>query len=463
VTLGRLRWLAIISPVLFVVVLDLIRHELGPWLHEWPGTLLMLGLLTAGAAVFSQFVFAAVAQRERTILERNRELSVLNATNAQLLAEMQRREREAQALATIGSEISARLDLGATLQSVVERARELLESDVAILSLVDERSRDLVVAAHTGLHGDALRQLRLAPSEGLAGQALARGEPVEVEDYVQSALGPPAAQAAAETEGLRAHLAVPLRAGGDALGVLIVARRSRERFTARDAELLLRMANQAAIGIQNAQLYAAAADRATALTAMIQEMHHRIKNNLQTVADLLSLEVLEGGTSPPEGRLRESIARVKAIAAVHELLSADNVGETDVRRLAEAVLSGVLRTMGGLTGGVTTEVRGPSIMVSSKQATALALVLNELINNALLHGLAARGVGGLRVELAASNGTVEVRVVDDGVGLPPDFDIARSGHLGLRIVGTLVAKDLGGTMELRSNDGCEAVVRFPRA
>lgn len=462
-TLRRLRWLAIVSPVLFVVSLDVIRHVFLPWLHEWPAALVTVALLTAGATIFSQFVFAAVAQRERTILERNRELSALNATNARLLAEMQRREREAQALATIGSEILARLDLGATLQSVVERARELLESDVALLSLVDERSRELVVAAHTGLQTGALRQVRLAPSEGLAGLVLARGAPVEVEEYAQAVGGPPALLAAVAAEGLQAHLAVPLRAGAEALGALIVARRSRQRFTTRDAELLLRLANQAAIGMQNARLYAAAADRAAALTAMIQEMHHRIKNNLQTVADLLSLEMLEGGSAPPEGRLRESIARVKAIAAVHELLSADHVGETDVRRLAEAVLDGVRRTMGTLTAHVTTAVHGPPILVSSKQATALALVLNELINNALLHGLATRSVGQLHVALATSNGTVEVRVADDGVGLPPDFDLARSGHLGLRIVGTLVTKDLGGTLELRSNNGCEAIVRFPRA
>lgn len=461
-TLRRLRWLAIVSPVLFVLALDLVRHGPLPWLHEWPGALIALGLLTAGAAVFSQFVFTAVAQRERTILERNRELSVLNAANARLLSEMQRREREAQALATIGGEISARLDLDATLQSVVERARELLESDAALLSLVDERSGDLVIAAHTGLRTGRLQHLRMARNTGLAGRVLATGQPVEIEDYLRCDFGAPEADAAVRAEGLLAHLGVPLRVGGDALGVLTVARRSVARFTARDIELLQRLANQAAIGIQNARLYAAVADRAAALTAMIQEMHHRIKNNLQTVADLLSLEALEGGTLPAEGRLRESIARVKAIAAVHELLSADNVGETDLRRLAEAVLSGALRTMGTPTCRVAAAVHGPTIMVSSKQATAMALVLNELINNALTHGFAERSAGALHVELATIDGTVEVRVADDGVGLPPGFDVATSAHLGLRIVGALVSKDLGGTIELRSCGGCEAIVRFPR-
>lgn len=461
-SLRRLRWLAIVSPVLFVLALDLVRHGSLAWLHDWPGLLVTTALLAAGAAVFSQFVFTAVAQRERTILERNRELSVLNVANARLLAEMRRREREAQALATIGSEISARLDLDETLQSVVERARELLESDAAVLSLVDERTGELFVAAHTGLRTDQLAALRLARNVGLAGRVLATGEPVEIDDYVAGDLGAPQADVAARAEGLRAHLAVPLRAAGDVLGVLTVARRSVERFTERDVELLLRLANQAAIGIQNARLYAAVADRATALAAMIQEMHHRIKNNLQTVADLLSLEALEGGTLPAEGRLRESIARVKAIAAVHELLSADNVGETDLHRLAEAVLGGALRTMSAPTCRVEASVHGPAIMVSSKQATALALVLNELINNALAHGFAARSAGALDVELVASDGALEVRVNDDGVGLPPGFDLAASAHLGLRIVGTLVAKDLGGSMELRSSAGCEAIVRFPR-
>lgn len=461
-SLHRLRWLAIVSPVLFVVALDLLRHSLALWLHEWFGSLVALGLLSIAAAVFSQFIFDAVGQRERTILDRNRELSVLNTANERLLIEMQRREREAQALATIGNEISVRLDLDATLQSVVERSRELLESDAALLWLVDERAGECLIAAHTGLRADTLERLRLVPATGIARHVLASGEAVDAEDYPPG--GPPSDEAGdvLDVEGLRAHLAVPLRAGSDVLGVLTVARRTALRFTPRDVDLLSRLADQAAIGIQNARLYAAAADRAAALTAMIQEMHHRIKNNLQTVADLLSLEILEGGTSPPHGRLRESIARVKAIAAVHALLSADNVGETDLRRLAEAVLGGALRTMGTPTCEISAAVHGPAILVPSKQATALALVLNELINNALVHAFPGRSAGTLRVDLATPDGALEVRVTDDGVGLPTGFDVATSSHLGLRIARTLVVKDLEGTLELRSHHGSEVTVRFPK-
>ncbi|MHB1007363.1 MAG: sensor histidine kinase [Chloroflexota bacterium] len=198
------------------------------------------------------------------------------------------------------------------------------------------------------------------------------------------------------------------------------------------------------------------------LLCLIQEMHHRIKNNLQTVADLLSLEMLQGAKTSAEDRLRESISRVKTIAAVHELLSIDNSELTDIRVLAQKLIDTSARTLADPQKAIDFTVAGPSILLGSKRATALAIVINELINNALEHAFKGRQGGQIAVKLSEDRDGIEVVVRDDGVGLPTGFGDgrARTG-LGLQIARTMVTKDLNGRLELVTNGGTTARVRFP--
>jgi two-component sensor histidine kinase len=197
------------------------------------------------------------------------------------------------------------------------------------------------------------------------------------------------------------------------------------------------------------------------LKVLVQEMHHRIKNNLQTIADLLTLEIHTGREIPAETALRDSIARVRSIAAVHELLSAENVRVADLKELAELITRNCVKGMSPASAGVTTVVQGSSILLPSKQATALALVMTELVNNALEHAFNGGG-GTLLLSLDEQGDEVRVSVRDNGKGLPGGFDLESNSSLGLQIVRTLVTKDLNGTLELHSNGGTIATVRFAK-
>ncbi len=198
------------------------------------------------------------------------------------------------------------------------------------------------------------------------------------------------------------------------------------------------------------------------LMVLVQEMHHRIKNNLQTIADLLTLEIHSGRKMiSTEMALRESIARVRSIAAVHELLSAENVRMADIKELAELITENCVKGMTGAPEGIKVIVQGEPILMPSKQATALALVMTELVNNALEHAFDS-GSGTLLVSMEEQGGEVRVAVRDNGVGLPEGFDVEANARLGLQIVRTLVTKDLNGTLELYSNGGTTATVRFVR-
>ena len=196
---------------------------------------------------------------------------------------------------------------------------------------------------------------------------------------------------------------------------------------------------------------------------MLLEMHHRIKNNLQTVADLLSLELNRAAVRETSGGLRDSVARIKSIAAVHELLSLDQVGTVEIGELAKRVALSARAAMARPDQDIAIQVDGEPVWLPSKSATAFALVVNELVSNALEHGLEARRSGYVTLDVRQSDELVMLSVCDDGAGLPSDFDGAHTG-LGLQIVRTLVERDLRGTFTLaRASDvgGARAAVRFP--
>jgi len=120
-----------------------------------------------------------------------------------------------------------------------------------------------------------------------------------------------------------------------------------------------------------------------------------------------------------------------------------------------------VRSMTGSQRKVNVIVQGEPVLLPSKQATALALVMTELVNNALEHAFGEKG-GTLLVSLEEMAEEVRVSVRDNGKGLASGFDMETDSNLGLQIVRTLVTKDLSGTLELHSNGGTTATVRFTR-
>ena len=163
--------------------------------------------------------------------------------------------------------------------------------------------------------------------------------------------------------------------------------------------------------------------------ATIREIHHRVKNNLQTVAALLRLQARR--TAIPEARraLAESVRRVNSIALVHETLSASVAERVDLDELVDKVLPAI---GDGATADVRAKVRrdGSFGTLSAALATPLVLVLTELVHNALAHAFDPGPAGEVVVTARRSRGHARRQVADDGNGLPPGFDIDASAGLG---------------------------------
>jgi two-component sensor histidine kinase/PAS domain-containing protein len=234
--------------------------------------------------------------------------------------------------------------------------------------------------------------------------------------------------------------AIPLRPAGEHVGGLVLLRDVTE-LRRRDRELVTK-------------------------DATIREIHHRVKNTLQTVAALLRLQSRR--MEVPEGRqaLDEAVRRIGAIAVVHETLSQNFAEFVEFDEVADQ-LTRLVTDVGSRGVPVRTRREGSFGTISSDAATPLAMVCTELVQNAVEHafvGAAADREGSIVVRSTREGDALRLVVEDDGVGLPTGFDVETSASLGLSIVRTLVG-ELGGVLRIEASPtgaGTRVEVQVPR-
>jgi two-component sensor histidine kinase/putative methionine-R-sulfoxide reductase with GAF domain len=303
--------------------------------------------------------------------------------HAKLYAEAQRRVGELEALARISEAVSESLYLEESLEAIVQTTIEAVGATGAALVLEDGR---------------------IAKPEGRPGAHAIR---------------------------------LPLRWKGRRIGELVCDRDIA--FTEEEQELLASIARHAAVALEHG--------RAVMRGVLAQEIHHRVKNNLQTVASLLRLQARDDSVDARKA-LEDSVNRILAIAAVHEVLTERRDDDVDLGELLERLRATLVQ---GLGAAKHVEAELASVALAGHKATALALVFSELFQNALEHG-----GDSVRVELAQRNGEVALTIADDGAGIADE-----GAGTGLSIVRALVRDELQGRLSLSSDTGTRAEVVFP--
>jgi two-component sensor histidine kinase/putative methionine-R-sulfoxide reductase with GAF domain len=303
--------------------------------------------------------------------------------NAKLYDAAQRRVAELEALASISEAVSESLYLEESLEAIVRTTMDAVGATGAALVLEDGR---------------------VAWPEGRAGLHAAR---------------------------------FPLRWRGRQIGELVCDRDTP--FSSEEHRLLSSIAHHAAVALEHG--------RAVMRGVVAQEIHHRVKNNLQTVASLLRLQAGAREIDPHKA-LADSVNRILAIAAVHEVLTEQRDDDVDLGELVERLRSMLEQ---GLGGHKRVSARVESVSLHGERATALALVFSELFQNALEHGGER-----VSVELERRNGRVRLTVSDDG-----RWDGRAEDGTGLSIVRALVRDELKGTLSLAADGGLRAEVAFP--
>ena len=184
--------------------------------------------------------------------------------------------------------------------------------------------------------------------------------------------------------------------------------------------------------------------------ATIREIHHRVKNNLQTVSALLRLQARRIEDPGASAALNEAVRRIASIALVHETLSNSRDSSVAFDVVLDSLVTHALE-LSPRMNELRIDRTGSFGSLEPRIATPLALVITELIHNALEHGLAQEGLAlGIHVSSVASE--LSVTISDDGVGFPEGFDIATSPNLGLQIVRTLTENELRGTLSLVTDE-----------
>ncbi len=194
--------------------------------------------------------------------------------------------------------------------------------------------------------------------------------------------------------------------------------------------------------------------------ATIREIHHRVKNNLQTVSALLRLQARRIDDPASSAALNEAVRRIASIALVHETLSSGSDSSVAFDDVLDRLVTHSLDLSSRMNELVITRT-GVLGSLDPTIATPLSLVVTELIHNALEHGL-EKGGSSLEISLERTANSAQISIIDDGVGLPSGFDLATSSNLGLQIVRTLTENELKGELILESTgDKTTARLTFP--
>ena len=448
-TLGRLKWLTLTAPLLFLAGLLLAQRRLPDLLTAWPGYLLLAGIALTATLFFNEAIFAVINRLQAQVVRRNRELLALHQA---------------------GLDIAEELDLEVVLQRVVDRATALVGARYGALSLPRADGGGIEHFITAGITPEQRALIGPPPvGHGLLGVVLTEGQRLRLDDltsHPRSEGFPP------HHPPMRSLLAVPIVWHGEVLGNLyLTEKEGATGFGNADEETLVRFATQAALAIQNARLHRLAGEVAIAeeRARLAREMHDSLAQVLgyvntkaQAVQELLRAGQVERAAAQI-GQLGQA-AREAYVDVREHLLSLRTTLKPD-QGLLDTLRPYLERWQEGSNVPVRLEVAPEAEVAAALRVlppTAelqLLRIIQEALGNVRKHAAATAAT----VRLAVAGDELTVAVEDDGAGFNPDAlgpsAFPRFGLAGMRER----AEAVGGALELRSTPGAgtRVLVRLP--
>ncbi|POZ93375.1 ATP-binding cassette domain-containing protein [Petrotoga halophila] len=249
-------------------------------------------------------------------------------------------------------------------------------------------------------------------------------------------------------------ICIPLYIRSRLSGIIHIYYKEVYIYSEEEIKYLETIAHQAALAIHDTRLVGS--------SVLLQESHHRIKNNLQSIISLISLykmSIKKDSNKDIIGMLDELMSKIKSIAAVHDLLSKDKLGRSIIN-LKEMIIK-IVKFMSSTREEIKFNFDLDDIFVSYSKASALALVVNELINNSLKYAFVGKESGEITIISKFHNESIRLEISDNGVGFTQNFDIKKNQGLGLSIVYSIVTKQLKGEIYLESSNGAKIRIEIP--
>ncbi len=438
--------------------------------HRW-STLLILPLLGKGKPIGIVMLGMRdgtheFAPDEMRLAESLAGQAAIAIENARLYAQAAERLRETEVLYRFTAALRQTAGLESLGRIALDSIAQLVPFDLGGIALLDQAQGRLTPVMMSGpAAAEAWKrraekgqeEQQAEPSQGIVRWVVEHGEIVRLGDVSLDARYIP------WLGGICAELCVPLKSGDRVIGAINLESKQRDAFDGRAEQLLVTFGNQLAIAIVNEQLHERTRQDAEVKSALLRELSHRVKNNLSAVTSLLQLALIE----PPEAReqiLLETLARVQSMVLAHALLARSDRARVNLVELGRQLLQECVIQLAPRGAHIAITARGEPVEIAPRQLTTVALILNELTTNAILHGLDGadpvdRGQLDFCVQTTASG--VLLILSDNGKGLPGDFDLKTSKGLGLELIRTMAEKDLHGSFTLeRVNDRTVATLQF---
>jgi two-component sensor histidine kinase len=401
--------------------------------------------------------------------------AAVTVENSRLL-QMEREQRQlAEALSRAAAVVSSTLNLDQVLDRILEQAEQVVAGDASYVVLLKGSDGQVIrrrgyeqLQVANQLDSDTTPLLKLSVLK----ETLQTGKPVVVQDTTADSEW----TALPDRRWRRSHVAVPIRIAGQIVGTLNMDGTRPGQFTPTDARRLEVFTHHAATALQNAQLYEQAqkeiAERVRAegqvkaslreKEVLLQEIHHRVKNNLQIVSSLLYLQAQKIEDPQALGIFQDGQNRIRSMALIHEkLYQTQDLARVDFGDYIHNLIAYLFQVYSTSAQAISLEIRADNVFLPIGIAVPCGLLLNELISNTLKHAFPGDRGGQVCVELCTGQDCQYIlKISDDGVGLPPGLDLHTTESLGLQLVNTLVDQ-VGGTIELHTRGGTEYKITFP--
>jgi two-component sensor histidine kinase len=401
------------------------------------------------AMVEAQTDLIRQAQENQTTLERrNRELALLN--------------RAVQAFMST-------LDLEQVITTVLDEVRRLLGVVAGSLWLIDLETKELICRQATGYKSEIVRGWHLTEGAGIASWVVNHGQSLIVPDTRLDQRHFKGVDRQTQLE-IRSILSVPLKVRRRVIGILQMVDSEVGRFKPTDLELLEPLAATAASAIENARLYEQARQDSQTKLVLLNEVNHRVKNNLAAIVGILYAERRHAGVKEEvvyQTILKDLINRVQGLATVHSMLSAAEWAPLPLSELTRRVIHSALQaTPPGKQ--VSVSIPTSPVKVSPKQANHLALIINELTTNTIKYALANRDQARITIHISLEGGSepetdlIVLEFRDDGPAYPEEVLRLASHNVGLVLIQTIARNDLGGDLTIANDHGAVAIVRFKK-
>jgi two-component system, sensor histidine kinase PdtaS len=397
--------------------------------------------------------------------------------------QLRRKVYELGTIHRVSANIASTLNLDEVLQFITTQAVHLTGAERSCIFELDPDRRRLHVQAHYGFDNDLVRRTYIGVGQCCAGRTVQTGRPSMAVDCFHTDEHCFIHNDPLLSSEIHSVLCVPLKVKNNILGCICIYSNHRHLLSPEQLQMVVTFANEAAIAIDNARLYEETRRGLELKSVLLRELHHRVKNNLATVAGILSLQRRRTKSSEVRHILAESVNRVQGLAATHDLLAHEDVSEARLDEISRKIVGVANANMSPPDKHISFLIEADSVVIPSRAVTILALIINEMVSNAIKHGMAGQSEGTITLRGHEEDGVVLLQVIDNGKeplselpaeepgGESPSFE-----GLGLSLIKNLIG-DLGGRFTLRrelvqqnpgqtSGDGSEqeqtiAEIRFP--